>query len=240
VLVRDLGDGRALCIGHASHAWLSGQTARAWDEPLDEAVLLAGAQHDVGMAEWDLAPALDEATGFPVGFMDMALETHLELWTAAPHRLETQSLHAALLVSHHGRRLYERRDLARLSARDAAAARGYLAAQHALQARWTALLALEQARVEHEATLLFAWDALSLGLLLGWAPFDLPGIGVRVEPAGEEDVFRRDPWPLRADAHDLVCEGRVVARGSSARELHEALAAAPPQRIARRLVRRDS
>jgi hypothetical protein len=45
---------------------------------------------------------------------------------------------------------------------------------------------------------------------------------------------------LRGDALDLVCEGRVVARCASAPELHEALAAAPPQRIARRLVRRDS
>jgi hypothetical protein len=167
--------------------------------------------------------------------MAMALGTHLELWTAAPWRLATQSLHAALLVSHHGRRLYERRDLARMADADADAVRGYLAAQRELQERWTALLGLDPARVEHEATLLFAWDALSLGLLLGWAPFDLPGIGVRVEGAGAEDVFTLDPWPLRDDALDLVCEGRVIGRCASEAELRDALAGAPPRRITRHL-----
>ncbi len=49
-----------LAIGQASHAWISGQMARAWGneqfgplEPYEE-VCLAAEQHDVGMAAWDL------------------------------------------------------------------------------------------------------------------------------------------------------------------------------------------
>ena len=56
MLVRPDGDS-VLCIGQASHAWISGQMARAWAEPFErhDEVCLAAEQHDVGMAEWDLA-----------------------------------------------------------------------------------------------------------------------------------------------------------------------------------------
>src|SRR6185312_9496068 len=52
-----------LAIGQPSHAWISGQLARIWGnarfgavEPYEE-VCLGAEQHDVGMADWDLAPA---------------------------------------------------------------------------------------------------------------------------------------------------------------------------------------
>src|SRR5829696_2077957 len=89
MVVRELPDG-ALAIGQPSHAWLSGQLARAWGNerfgavwPWEE-VCLAAEQHDVGMAGWDLEPELDPETGRPRSFMAMALATHLELWSAAP------------------------------------------------------------------------------------------------------------------------------------------------------------
>ena len=52
MLLRPDGDS-VLCIGQASHAWISGQMARAWAEPFEpyEDVCLAAEQHDVGMAE---------------------------------------------------------------------------------------------------------------------------------------------------------------------------------------------
>ena len=70
MLLRDEGDG-VIAIGQASHAWISGQLARAWGndrfaapEPREE-VCLAAEQHDVGMAEWDLRPSLNPDTGRP-------------------------------------------------------------------------------------------------------------------------------------------------------------------------------
>ncbi|MCP9489397.1 MAG: DUF3891 family protein [Solirubrobacteraceae bacterium MAG38_C4-C5] len=78
---------------------------------------------------------LDPATGLPVGFTDMALADHLALWSAAPARLFTQSRHAALLVSLHGTRLYELRDLDAMEPGGADAVREFLAAQRALQER---------------------------------------------------------------------------------------------------------
>ncbi len=138
-----------LAIGQTSHAWISGQLARAWGNPRFPApeprqeVCLAAEQHDIGMALWDLEPARDPGTGLPYSFMEMPLEEHLGLWRAAPQRLLTQSRYAALLVSMHGARLYARRDLAALEDQEAMAVREYLAAQRRLQAELVESLAAD-------------------------------------------------------------------------------------------------
>lgn len=214
-----------VCIGQASHAWVSGQLARAWAEELPEreAACLAAEQHDVGMAHWDLAPALDRESGWPVGFMAMPLHVHLGLWSLAPQRLLTQSRVAALLVSLHGTRLYERRALERLEPAQADAVRAFLAGQRALQERlaedtgmgWDALRRLQ--------ALLFAWDWLSLALCLDWAPSTLDG-PVALRLAGGSV----DPWPFAADVVTVACEGRrLEGRASSEPELHAMLERAP-------------
>src|SRR5436305_493748 len=83
----------------------SGTLARAWGSALFAApdpygeVCLAAEQHDVGMAEWDLRASLNPRTGLPCSFLEIPLQTHLALWTAAPAKLLTQSRYAALLVS---------------------------------------------------------------------------------------------------------------------------------------------
>src|SRR3712207_5677659 len=119
MLLRPDGDA-VIAIGQASHAWVSGQLARAWrDVSPREEVCLAAEQHDVGMAQWDLAPTLNPDTGRPHSFLEMPLATHLKLWSAAPAKLLTQSRYAALLVSLHGTTLYEMRDLARVAPEEA-------------------------------------------------------------------------------------------------------------------------
>ena len=143
-------DGDAVvCVGQASHAWMSGQLARAWGngafaapDPFEE-VCLGAEQHDVGMAEWDLRPRLDASTGRPTSFMDMPVDVHLELWGAAPHRLVTQSPYAALLVSMHGHALYARRGALDSNPQDAGAIGRYLAEQEAFQERVIAALGEE-------------------------------------------------------------------------------------------------
>src|SRR4051795_7966544 len=110
MLLRPDGDD-VICIGQPAHAWLSGQMAARWrprPEPFEE-VVLAAAQHDAGMADWDAAPELNPDTGLPQSFMEMALDTHLRLWSHAPHRVLPQSRYAAVLVSMHGTALYEMR-----------------------------------------------------------------------------------------------------------------------------------
>jgi hypothetical protein len=202
VLIREEGLDEAIAIGQASHAWISGQIARAWagDIPHREHLELAATQHDIGMAEWDLRPTIDPATGWPTSFMRMPLETHLELWTAAPHKLETQSHIAALAVSLHGTKLYERRDLTRLEPEQAEAVKAYLAGQRELQRR----LGHEEDHAEIQR-LMFTWDWLSLGLCLRWAPADF-GDTLHLD----HDTVT--PWPFTDDRVSFVCEGRRLKR----------------------------
>ena len=244
MLIRPEGD-QFVAIGQASHAWLSGQLARAWGnerfeapEPWEE-VCLAAEQHDVGMACWDLAPKLHPHAKRPQGFTEMALEDHLRLWSAAPAKLLTQSRYAALLVSLHGSALYERRDLGPMPPVEAGAVRGYLARERAFQARLIELLGADRSRVRRNQRLLFAWDGLSLALCLGWRAHvaeEVPTAGdaateVCLQPATREpgERFVVDPWPFAAGEVGVRCEGRrIAARHETARELHTALEEAPP------------
>ena len=103
MLIRPEGEDAVLCIGQASHAWISGQLARAWAGlTRREEVCLAAEQHDVAWLDWDSRPERDPATGLPYSFTAIPPATWIALWSPAPARLATQSAYAALLVSMHG------------------------------------------------------------------------------------------------------------------------------------------
>jgi hypothetical protein len=231
-------DREVLAIGQASHAWISGQLARAWGNdhfgrvhPWEE-VCLAAEQHDVGMAAWDLEPTFNSDTGLPHGFTEMPLETHLELWTAGPRRLLSQSRYAALLVSMHGSRLYERRDLTTLSEADAAAVRSYLAHQREFQGQLLATLSAVPETVARNSDLIWTWDFLSLALCLGWPPttaHDVPTAdgAQEVRITAKNNRFCLDPWPFTAPSLTVRCEARrLPARFDSEAAMLDGLARA--------------
>jgi len=207
-----------LAIGQASHAWISGQLARAWGnqrfpgpDPYEE-VCLAAEQHDVGMALWDLEPARDPDTGLPYSFMEMPLPIHLELWSGAPRRLLTQSRLAAVLVSMHGWRLYRRRKLEELLGDQAAAVRRYLDDQQRFRERLSARI--DEQKLELASQLIWTWDFLSLAICLDWSPRtarDVPTVegatDMEITNAGERRVALR-PWPFEARSVSVRCEAR--------------------------------
>jgi hypothetical protein len=219
VLLRPDGDA-VICIGQPAHAWVSGQLARAWQprpEPYEE-VCLAAYQHDAGMADWDAAPELNPDTGLPQSFMEMALDTHLRLWSHAPYRVLPQSRYAALLVSMHGTALYEMRDLDRMEPPQADAVRHYLAAQRALQHELGA--GLDRQELERNQRLLWIWDFLSLALCLRWNGRSVQGI--------EYTGTTFEPWPFRDESVTLRTEGRRLAgRFEDEHEMRAALERAP-------------
>lgn len=53
-----------------------------------EEVCLGAEQHDVGWAEWDLAPALNPETGRPQAFFELSRTASLGIWRDAPRRCE--------------------------------------------------------------------------------------------------------------------------------------------------------
>ena len=222
-----------LVVTQPTHAWLAAQLARAWGnerfgrvQPWEE-VCLAAEQHDVGMTSWDRSPTRDVETGLPTTFMRMDLETHLRQWSEGPDQVLAQSRYAALLTSMHGSALYQRR-----SAEPRVAA--FLAQRSAFEQRLISDLDLPADEVARNQRLLWTWDGLSLGLILGWAPWTAE----RVPAAGEETVEMRldrdaeahtlDPWPFELERVALSIEGRVLQRGfDTTADLRRALAHAP-------------
>jgi hypothetical protein len=248
VLLREDERG-VIAIGQPSHAWISGQLARAWGnsrfgavEPYEE-VCLAAEQHDVGMAAWDLAPTRNPETSLPHSFMQMPLSVHLELWRAGPRRLLRQSRYAALLVAMHGARLYERRDLTRLPAGEADAVRGFLSEQRRFESELLESLRSDPVTapsasdelVAHNSQLVWIWDFLSLALCLDWPPTtatDVPtadeSVDVQLIPGEHARTVVLDPWPFTEHAVRVHCEGQLLAgRFATDEALHAALAHAP-------------
>jgi Protein of unknown function (DUF3891) len=83
--------------------------------------------------------------------------------------------------------------------------------------------------VRRNQRLVWTWDSLSLGLLLGWAPFELKSV-----PAAEGEIdvtvsdASLDPWPFAAPELTVRCEGRRLAgRFTDEEAMRGALAAAP-------------
>jgi hypothetical protein len=223
VVLRREGDA-VVAIGQPSHAWLSGQLARAWGNerfgavrPWEE-VCLAAEQHDIGIAAWDAAPTLNPDTGLPHSFVEMPVETHVELWGRAWELVLPQSRYVALLVSMHGTALYEMRDLAKLDDRRADLVRRLLADQREVQRRLVEALG-HPADVARNQRLIWTWDAFSLALCLDWAPHTLRAVPTACEDAIDVELVEAGPrsvsvapWPFGADRVRVHTEGRVLER----------------------------
>jgi Protein of unknown function (DUF3891) len=232
MLLRRDGD-EVLAIGQPAHAWVSGQLARAWGnarfgavEPWEE-VCLAAEQHDLGMAAWERRPTLNPETGLPRSFMELALDEHLAIWRSAAPLMRSQSRYAAVLVSMHGTVLYERRDLTRLAPDDVARVEAFLAEQRALQDELIA--GFDADAVRRNQRLVWTWDSLSLGLLLGWAPYeltDVPAADGAVDISVADGTL--DPWPFGTPRLTVRCDARRLAgRYRDEEAMRAALDAAP-------------
>jgi hypothetical protein len=247
MILRSEGDaGAVVAIGQASHAWLSGQLARAWGNerfappaPREE-VVLGALQHDIGMSAWDLRPERHPDSGLPRQFFELDRRTHVALWTAAPARVLTQSRYAALLVSLHGTGLYERFPPRTDDPAIAQAVAGYLDGQRALQAALAAEVGASPGELSRNQALLAAWDDLSLAICRDERrEHAVPAVPATAEGDGGErvaltltrgpgDTYVLDPWPFATPRVEVRAEGRRLD-GPAPDEptLHAALDAAP-------------
>jgi hypothetical protein len=218
-------------ITQPAHAWVSGQLARAWGNerfgpvvPWEE-VCLAAEQHDVGWLAWEAAPTLNRQTGRPYTFLELPLEAHLAIWSAAGPLALAWGRYPALLVSLHGTGLYQQRDLAKDAPADAGRVRDFLARQYAWQEEVKAALRNDPQAAPHAAPdllarnrrLLAVWDYLSLLLCMGLraehtldhVPTAGGAAALTLAPvAGDPTEVRLAPWPFGPDRVSLVCEGR--------------------------------
>jgi hypothetical protein len=232
VILRPDGDA-VLAIGQASHAWLSGQLARAWGNdrfpvpaPFEE-VCLGALQHDIGMAEWDLRPERHPDSGLPRQFFELDRRTHLALWSAAPTRVLSQSRYAALLVSLHGTGLYERFPPKTDDPEIARAVAAYLDDQRALQAQLATAVGATEDELARNQALLAIWDGLSLALCRDQAHHETDGFAL--DRTDDHHTFTLDPWPFAVDRFAVRVEGRRLTGAPYPDEpaLHAALDRAP-------------
>lgn len=238
MLVR-VDDSGALAIGQLSHAWLSGQLARSWGneqfgavEPREE-IVLGAQQHDIGWALFDLEPRINPETGLPRSFLDLTVDEHLAVWRGAPDHLMSQSLHAALVVSMHGRSLSQMR--MRSAPDHRLALRAHVEDEHARQAQLCAALGVSEAQAERMQRQMWTWDGLSLALCSAWRPFiarEVPTAAglIAVELRDREDgTLTLDPWPFGAKRVELRCEARRLgARYSDEAAMRRAFERAEP------------
>ena len=83
---RTKGQESWLLVPQIEHARLSGALAQAWGdaalaaiEPSGELIKAIG-HHDDGWADWDAAPDVDPSSGRPLSFVEMPLETSIDIW----------------------------------------------------------------------------------------------------------------------------------------------------------------
>ena len=207
-----------LAIRQPTHAWISGQILRAWDENLGETLLLAAEQHDIGWLDWETEPTFNPSTGRPHLFREVGAAAHAPMWTQGVQRArDAWGTHVALLVSRHGGVIYRRfMDRHRMGETDAAAAQNYLNTQAPIEGAWARALGLEASELEKETGLIAFADTLSLALCGDLkAPLDLevPARGgdalkmrLAERPSSSFD-FVLSPWPFRTN--ELVAEGEA-------------------------------
>ena len=242
MLFRDHPSQDALAISQPTHAWISGQLLRAWDESFAEPLLLAAEQHDIGWMDWETSPSFDLRTGRPHRFRDVGASVHAPMWTQGVQRaLGAWGSHVALLVSRHGGVIYRRYiDRHRIAEADAAAAQGFLQTQAPIEAAWARALGLDAATLNRETALVALVDTLSLALCGELkAPLDLEAPDRHgdlrtlrlVERPGHPFEFVLSPWPFRSDVVTVEGEARPLpAAGRFADEAAMRSWLAAPQR----------
>ncbi|MBV9708917.1 MAG: DUF3891 family protein [Chloroflexi bacterium] len=232
MLYREYAQGR-IAITQPTHAWVSGQLARAWGNerfgvvtPWEE-VCLGAEQHDVGHTLWEQEPTLNPQTGLPYSFLDMPRQVHIQLWSSAGRLALAQGRYAALLVSLHGTGLYERYDLSRDTTEEVRVVQDYLVRERAFQQELLTSLRADphygpfatDEMVERNRQLVRTWDALSLAICFGQhtgsvqrVPMDTGTTSLTLTAHADDCTqLLVAPWPFHQSQITLIYEGRYVA-----------------------------
>ena len=250
MLYREVKQGK-IAITQPMHAWLAGQLARAWGNerfgdvvPFEE-VCLGAEQHDVGHTPWEQAPMLNPQTGLPYSFLEMPRQLHVQLWSQAARCVLPQGRYAALLVSLHGTRLYQRYDATNDLPENARAVQQYLEQERTFQEELLVSLRSDphyrpyttEEIVERNRQLVGIWDALSLAICFGrtspqsWeqVPTAMGTTTLTLVPSDDDPTtLMLTPWPFRRQQVTLVYEGRSLTETfSNEAEMRETLAHAP-------------
>jgi hypothetical protein len=222
-----------ICITQPNHAWVSGQLARAWGNehfgqvvPAQE-VYLGAEQHDIGWLNWEEAPTLNSKTGYPHRFSELPTQLHVDIWSSTQQRAKPLGRYAALLISLHGTRLYERFTGWKHSPESAQIVQAFLDREYSFQEQLTESLKNDPYYAPHmtpevikrNRRLVATWDALSLIVCQNWlgdqqveqvpvvdGETTLKLININDDP----HLFTVSPWPFQESKVTVVYEGRLL------------------------------
>lgn len=260
MIVRELSNGRLICIRQTTHALVSQMFCRHWGnatfarpQPLD-VVLMAIGQHDNGWAEWENAPEV-RADGYPMDFLaGPSVPDKIALWQRGMDRAYAQHPYAGLLIGEHAAVLY-RNDLPRLTGDDKTRVETFLARhedrvaqvrrEFAASPSWEK--ALHPARLRANTHLLRFGDGISLRLCVPWAeegeiencPVDGCDEYTTLRVRCRKGVVTFDPWPFDVDVFTVEVHGYLLNRRhfASHAEYRAALASAPVEHLMWNVVR---
>lgn len=234
MIVRDMPDGRVLCIHQTSHALMAAEFCRYWGNrdfaaphPY-AATMLAISQHDNGWLEWELQPKL-RGDGYPMDFIhDDDPSAKVQLWRRGVNRAYEQHPYAAVLIGRHAAMLYESGDQNLLPDELRAHIADFLADQqmllalvrHEFTANATMLAALTDSVVDANTRLLQFGDNASLQVIMPWGtprliancPVDNAGTRVAIQMAYDDTTITFDPWPYAVDAFEVNIHGRLLSQ----------------------------
>jgi hypothetical protein len=250
-----------IAIPQPSHAWLSGQLARAFGNERfaapapKEDVCFAAEQHDIGWLSWERRPELDSETGLPQEFFRLPPNTHIAIWREGVRRARVFGRYPALLVSLHADTIYRRHfDFEQARPETAKAVRVFLEGQRRFQERMAASLREDpQTRkcaspenIECNRLVIAALDKMSLEICWGVKTKatipEVPmasaeSIELGLWPGGDETLVL-DPWPFGTERVTVRAEGkRLRGRFSTQQELQRALGKADPVLVTATLCR---
>lgn len=251
MIVRQLADGRLLCVNQTSHALMAAEFCRAWGnadfahaQP-SSVVDMAVAQHDNGWYEWEAAPKLRD-DGFPMDFVhDDDPVGKVELWRRGITRAAAQHPYAGVLISGHATRLYGVYPGRGLTGTAQQAIQTFVDDHarrvDALRAAWGDAPDTDQwlaePRLEGNITLLQFCDVASLQVLMPWeqrrvfaaCPVDFAGATTDIVFEWRDNLITLDPWPYGVDDFHVHIHGRVLTqtRFEDEHAYHGALADAP-------------
>lgn len=240
-----------ICITQNTHAWVSGQLARAWgNEDFGsfapwEQVCLATEQHDISWLKWEEAPTLNPKTGYPHSFLEVSTAVHVGLWRSAKQAALPFGRYVALLVSLHGTGLYERYRGWQKSPDSTQLVQNFLDQEYPFQEQLTATLQHDSyyapyatpEAIANNRQLVALWDSLSLALchglhseyLVDRVPIASGETTIALTPSSDDpQSVTVSPWPFRTSAVTLVYEGRLLQKTFTDEEaMREALRSAP-------------
>lgn len=222
-----------ICITQPNHAWVSGQLAQVWGNEQfgqltpRQAVCLGAEQHDIGWLLWEQAPTLNIETGYPYRFSELPTPVHISIWSGATQLALPLGNYAALLVSMHGTRLYERHTSWKNSPQATQMVQAFLKHEYAFQEQLIATLNHDSYYapyvtpevLKRNQRLVAVWDALSLILCQEFTgEHHVTQVPTAQGETTLELTHSKDnseqvtvsPWPFTQNEVALFYEGRLL------------------------------